>query len=520
MLWGNIKSLAHNTLTKVFSYSVNRKVIEDLHEDPKLKEKCGVLAYFNKDSNTSFEHILASLGRLQHRGQHAAGFMAANEQGDIINHAKKGLISEVFQDSETKQKFEKQKIYLGHTLYTTSRTEGCSLHAQPILAGEPSKIALVHNGNLPDCSSLKNLLKTKYNLSDEALSEMNDSTLMATLISKIYNSNANKDLIFAVDQARKNFTGAYSIIVSDGKSIVSTRDNNGLRPLLVGFDQNRNPIAFASESAALKTLGINEYRDLQPGELFVIKNDGSFYSYAQTQEKTQNNIDAFEYIYFSRPDSKIEGKYVNKTRRNAGKLIGQRLKKELGNIDFVIPVPESGNAAASGLAEAIQKPINFGLIKNRHLRTFIENGKGLDEKFSICEDAIFGKKIVLVDDSIVRGNTTKKLIEKIREYKPAEIHLVIASPPVLYPDFYGIDTPMQDELIAAKKLKENPNLQAAVEAIKTELGIDSLNYLKIDELCKAIERDKDQLNLAAFNGDYPVNIGENSQGMHDFILKC
>lgn len=493
-----------------FSQELRRAQLNLLHEDGQsIHEKCGVFAVFRPEGKNLGGIFSKALNRIQHRGQEAAGIAYSNDH-ELQAYTGLGLVNDVI--TESVAKLASGRFGIGHTLYATSK-EGSKIYPQPVVAGSKHSIALAHNGNLPDFTKLKNFLREK-NINIEG----SDSTLMARAIA--YYADQGLALEQACVQASSLFEGTYSLLVMNKDKLVAMRDPYGIRPFSLG-ELEDGSIVLASESAAFKPIQGKLIRDVYPGEILVIdrnsnpaeiKNRKPVF-FAQPNPK----IDAFEYIYFARPDSIIWGKTVNTVRRQSGINLAQEFKAKYPhiNIDVVVPVPESGIAAAFGVAEALGKPVERALIKNRHRRTFIDGGQGVSDKFSTVDEALAGKSIALVDDSIVRGNTSKKIVEMLKKTGAREVHFLSASPPIRFPDFYGIDTPAQSELIAAYDKEKGFGPRSEAE-IARDISADSLCYLSVDGLVQAIGLPRQYINLSAFTGEYPCAIGSRDASLDHF----
>ncbi|MEB3315730.1 MAG: amidophosphoribosyltransferase [Candidatus Melainabacteria bacterium] len=561
-----------------------------LDPDDKLHEKCGVFGVYKFNQSIPdnslgdvFKKTLTGLLGLQHRGQEATG-IATFTNNDLKISKGSGTVSDFFKKNpffeaikrttiqfmerlglstftrstfnDTFEEYSKdfsahnyaQKA-IGHVLYATSKA-GAKVHAQPIKEGEPPFV-LVHNGNLPDVDNLRTFLLKKGH-PENILNESNDSELMAKTIAQFQkdileerakiasNIQNNEDTALeeAIKKAAPMFKGAYSLIIMNKDEMIALRDPKGIRPFSMGSLANNQGVVFSSEDSAFSKINAKAIRDIKPGEMIVIKQGTNIQQLQNPQEIIFNqndvkpHIDAFEFVYFARPDSVIEGKSVYEARSNMGIETAKEFLHEIQSENqvqnkslswnpentVVVPVYESGKHAAHSLANELKLPIVAGLMKNIARRTFIDGGAGIDDKFSVIAEAVKGKDLLVVDDSIVRGNTSKVIINKLREAGAKSVTLISTAPPVLYPDFYGIDTPDQDKLVAAKALKDNPNASPKElnQAIAKELGADKVFYLSLNGLVKAIDIKKDKLNLAAFNGEYPVELGKKSESVQQY----
>lgn len=429
------------------------------------------------------------LWALQHRGQESSG-IASSDGNKIYLHKGMGLVSHVFEEADLKKL--KGHLSIGQNRYSTSG-QSTVFHAQPILEKiKPGQfIALAHNGNLPSVEKLKAFLADKK----IKLAGVNDSEMITKAIA--YYIKEGLSLKDAIKKAYPLFTGVFCLLVMDEKQIIAVRDSYGIRPLCLGMLNGAHIVA--SETCALDIIGAKFVREIKPGEMVVISAKGLE---SIQIEKGHQKLDAFEYVYFARPDSYLLGKSVDQVRQN----LGVELANEVSiKADVVIPVPDSAIPAAIGFSRKSKIPFEQGLIKNRYIhRTFImpeqhTRNIGVRLKLNPMPHLINGKRVILIDDSIVRGTTSKQIIKMVRDAGARQIHLLISSPPVKFPDFYGINTPDQKELIAAvKNLKQ----------IKEELGVDSLHYLSYAGLIRAIGLSDELLCTSCFTGEYPVDIGE------------
>lgn len=453
----------------------------------RLHHKCGIFGIYGKGLEAA-RLTYFGLYSLQHRGQESSGISTAD--GKIIRtHKATGLVPQVY----TEKDLQKLKGYMaiGHNRYSTSGGS-ISDHNQPV-AGKHDIVALAHNGNLPVTTKLVRFLSSN-GLYTKGL---NDSELMHLAIR--YFLVKKYPLEDAIKKAYPLFTGAFCLLIMTKDSIVALRDRYGIRPLSIG--KLNGGYVIASETSAIDTVDGEYMRDVLPGEMIVINSKG-MKSY---QIETPNQkLDIFEFVYFSRPDSLLLGKRVYSVRRN----LGRELAKEYPiKADVVIPVPDSSVPAALGYASELNLPCEFGLVKNRYLwRTFIMPGQRLRArsvkmKHNAIPEVIYGKKVVLIDDSIVRGTTSQALVKTLREAGAKEVHILSSCPPIRYPDFYGIDTPTQKELIASHK---------TIPQIKKYINADSLYFLSYKGLIKATGLPESTFCTSCFTGNYPINIGNHA----------
>lgn len=422
----------------------------------KLSEKCGVFGIYGTQNDVA-RLVYYGLWSLQHRGQESSGIASTNGR-EIFCRKGQGLVAHVYRESDFKKL--KGKIAIGHNRYSTFGKKEVD-HSQPVF-NEHSTIALVHNGNLPTVNKLKKFLKDK----GISIKDRNDSELMHMAIQ--YWLVRKHSLKEAVEKSFPMFTGAFSLLVMSKNELVAVRDEFGIRPLCLGKINGSH--VFASESCALDTIGAKFGRDVNPGEMVIVNSEG-VHSYQLAKSKPQ--IDVFEFIYFARPDSIINGKNIYEVRKNLGRELAKESKIDA---DIVFPVPDSGIPSAVGYSEATGIGYEEALVKNRYIhRTFIspsqkQRTSGVSLKLNLVKSVVENKKVVVIDDSIVRGTTSKKLIELIRTGNPREVHMLVTSPPVKYPDFYGINTPKQEELIVANM---------SVEELRKYIGADSLHFLSL-----------------------------------------
>lgn len=455
-----------------------------------LKEKCAVFGAFSPSRQASFL-VYRGLSSLQHRGQEASGISSTN--GGIHTYKEQGLVSQAYKEMDIENL--PGKIAIGHNRYATV---GGGDHLQPVTT-EKNLVALAHNGTLPETKQLEAFLESK-NISPKGL---NDSEMMQRAIE--YHVAQGLPIEEAVRQSFPLFTGAFALTILAQDTLIGLRDTFGIRPLTMGKLADGG-YALSSETCGLDSVGATFLRSVKPGEMVVIDDTGlRTEQLAQGQEK----LDIFEIVYFSRPDSQYFGKSVNEMRREMGKQLADEQTIEA---DMVFAVPNSAIPAAAGYAQ--ESGISYepdALIKDSYThRTFINpspsaRAEGVRRKFDLIEDVLLGKRVIVVDDSIVRGTTSKELVSMLRDAGAKEVHLVISSPPVKYPDFYGIATPTQEELISSRM---------SVEEIRQFIGADSLQFLSLDGMIQAIGVPRDKFCLSCFTGEYPIDIGNNAKNIH------
>jgi amidophosphoribosyltransferase len=455
--------------------------------DDKLREECGVVAVHGH--RDAARQVYLGLYALQHRGQESAGIASADGQR-LANIKGMGLVSEIFTD-DVLAKLPGQ-MAIGHTRYSTTG-DSALLNAQPIRVDSiKGLIAIAHNGNLVNLGNLRARLER-----DGAYFQTtSDSEIIVQLIA---HSKAGT-LVDAIADSLGQVEGAFSIVMMTRDRIFAARDPRGFRPLSIG--RIRNPegpdtIVFASETCAFDLLRAEYIRDVLPGELVMVTEDGLTSRQYSTGVPQTSCI--FEHVYFARPDSKIFGRWVQESRDQ----MGRQLARESGvAADVVVPVPDSGVTAALGYAEEARLPFRFGLIRNHYVgRTFIEPEQrvrdfGVRLKLNPVRNLLEDKRVILIDDSIIRGTTSRKIVRMVRGAGAKEVHLRISCPPTISPCFYGVDTPSKRDLIAANK---------SVEEIRQFIEADSLAYLSLEGLLKSCEtRDKTGYCTACYTGNYPT----------------
>ncbi len=456
-----------------------------------MHEKCAVFGIYGEGLEAA-RLTYFGLYALQHRGQESSGISAANGKR-IKTHKATGLVAQVYTENDLLNLTGHMAI--GHNRYSTS---GGSLfqHTQPV-SDKDNLLVTAHNGNLPRLEKIKAFLSEK-NINTEGF---NDTEHMHAAIK--WHVQQNDSLEDAIRKTFPLFTGAFSLLVMTKDKIAAVRDHYGIRPLSIGTINGG--FVFSSETCALDTVNAKYLRDVAPGELVVVSKHG-LESYILS--KPNQKLDIFEFVYFSRPDSILIGKRVYKVRENLGKMLAKEYPLKA---DVVIPIPESSIPAATGYANTLNISLEFALVKNRYIgRTFIMpdqklRDRGVQMKLNPITELIKGKKVVLVDDSIVRGTTSQKIVTMVRNAGAAEVHLLSSCPPVKYPDFYGINTPFQKELIGANM---------TISEIEKFIGADSLHYLSYENMIKATELPESLFCTSCFTGNYPIDIGDNAKDIN------
>ncbi len=450
-----------------------------------MGEKCGVFgAYTPGHEVARFVH--PAIFTLQHRGQESAGIVTSDGL-DLYIHKGMGLVTHVFDEAaiESLPGF----IGIGHTRYSTS--EGStSDHAQPVMRTD-GIVALAHNGNLPSTEILEQFLRDK----GQPTTHSNDSEMMADAIGYYFRRGAT--LEDAIRETFPLFTGAFSLVVMTRDKLAAVRDEKGIRPF--SFGKLNGGYVFASETCALDVVRADYIDDVKPGEMVIIDSKGiTRHQLAKGEQK----LDIFEFIYFARPDSMLLGQSVYQVRQRFGMKLAEESPVDA---DIVIPVPDSAIPAAIGYSMVSGIPYQEALTKNRYIhRTFITPEQRLREnavamKLNPIHEIINGKRVLVLDDSIVRGTTQRQLVEMLLRSGAKEVHVRISSPPVKYPDFYGIDTPRQNKLIAAK---------LSVPEIRDHIGADTLAFLSYKGMLEATGLPEDLFSMSCFTGIYPVDIRE------------
>lgn len=458
-----------------------------IYEVKSLNEECGVFGIWGHPQAAQVTYF--GLHSLQHRGQEGAGILT-NDAGKLIRHRDTGLISEVFKNPANLEKLTGQAA-IGHVRYATAG-EASIDNIQPFhFKFYDMEFGLAHNGNLTNTKTLKKELEHNGAI----FSSSSDTEILAHLIRRSHNPSFMGKVKEALNTVKGGF--AYLLMMED--KLIAALDPNGFRPLSIGKMAN-GAIVVSSETCAFEVVGAEWIRDVKPGEVVIIDNSGIQYDTYTTD--TQLAICSMEYIYFARPDSNIHGVNVHTARKRMGAQLAREFKHEA---DIVVGVPNSSLSAAMGFAEESGLPNEMGLIKNQYTqRTFIQPTQELREqgvrmKLSAVSGVVKGKRVVMIDDSIVRGTTSRRIVQLLKEAGAIEVHVAIGSPALAYPCFYGIDIQTRRELIAANH---------SVEETRQIIGADSLTYLSIDGLIDSIGLETDAPNgglcVAYFDGKYPT----------------
>ncbi len=468
--------------------------VNDHRDGP--RDECGVFGIYAPEHDVA---RLAYFGlfALQHRGQESAGIATAQRGGSIMAIRDQGLVAQVFDEHKLRSLVGDMAI--GHVRYSTTGSSEWE-NSQPIVRDDHRTLALAHNGNLINAVELHSELRGR----DVPFRSTSDSEIIAALLA----THPAERIEDAVADVLPRLQGAFSTVVMTEDAVVAFRDPQGLRPLALGMIEDNGDAVYcvASESCAFDLIGARYLREIQPGEVLTLTERGIKSKIAAQSER--QSFCVFEYIYFARPDSRMAGTVLQVARARMGEILWREAPVEA---DVVIPVPDSGNAAARGLARAAGLPQDDGFIKNRYVaRTFIQPGQelrrhGLRLKFNPLPEVVAGKRLVVVDDSIVRGNTTRQIVQMLREAGAAEIHLRISAPPIKHPCHYGIDMSTREEMIAHGR---------SVEEIAAELGVDSLHYLSLEGVYEAVGVSRDTHCDACFSGEYPLAGTEQANGKY------
>ena len=465
---------------------------------------CSIVGVTSDKENVCLT-IYNALTVLQHRGQDAAGMATVDNNNNLNMHKNNGLVRDVFNE-DSMIKLE-GSFGVGHTRYPTAGSHNFE-EAQPFYVNSPYGIVLIHNGNLV------NVDKLRKELSEDNLRHLNtlsDSEVILNIFAHALEKNKKQklqksDIFKAVDEVHDRIEGAYAVIMLIvGYGMVAFRDPNGIRPLIYGSKDSKR-FMIASESVALDCLGYKVERDIEPGECVFVDYDRniSFHNYNQSRPKSPC---IFEYVYLARPDSVMDKINVYKSRLSMGKKLAIKIKKELStkelnDIDVVIPIPATSRTSALPLSIELNKKLREGFVKNRYIgRTFIMPGqkirkKSVKQKLNTIDLEFNGKNVLLIDDSIVRGNTSKQIIQMARDAGAKKVYFASASPPIKYPNVYGIDMPYVEELIAYNR---------TVDEISELIGADKLIYQDLEDLIDAVSlgnKDIKNFDCSCFNGEY------------------
>jgi len=473
-----------------------------LEDGDTLHEECGVFGIFDHADAGALSVL--GLHSLQHRGQEAAGIVTY-DNGQFIAERHQGLVGDAFGRGSPAARNLRGRFAIGHNRYSTAGGSRAS-NIQPIFADlAGGGLAIAHNGNLTNAHTLRQELVGQGAI----FQSTSDTETIVHLTARSTKPRIVEKLIDSLCQVE----GAYSLVALTSKKLIGVRDPHGVRPLVMG--NLDGAVIFASETCALDIIGAEYVRDIKPGEMVVVDKDGirSHFPF----KAQAHRFCVFEYIYFARPDSTLEGRNVYEARKSIGAVLAHEAPIAA---DMVIPVPDSGVSAALGFAEAANIPFELGIIRNHYVgRTFIEPSEsirhlGVRLKHNPNRAKIKGKKVILVDDSIVRGTTSKKIVEMVRDAGAAEVHFRVSSPPTTHSCFYGVDTPNTDDLLAHKM---------DVEQMRRFIGADSLAFISMNGLYRAMGQAERVATApkfcdACFTGDYPISLTDISGGTRQLSL--
>lgn len=464
----------------------------------KLNEECGIVGIKSPVKKQLAYDVYFGLFALQHRGQESAGIAVCYDRRKIYYYKKMGLVNDVFEE-ETLNEFPDGNCAIGHVRYSTTGSSNV-VNAQPVVFyGRFGRMAVAHNGNIINCDSIKSAMMKKGHV---FLSSV-DSEVIASLI----NLNSENGLLDGIIKTCGELQGAYSLVIMADDKLIALRDRHGLKPLVIG--RRGDEIIFASETCALDSLNAEFIRDVLPGEIVVV--DENMNMTSTFMPNIERHSCVFEYVYLARSDSTIDGRSVYDMRYDCGRYLAKLYKIDA---DVVAGVPDSAIVAARAYSETTKIPLVDALSKNRYVgRTFIQPSQSLREngvrvKLNAIKNNINGKRLILIDDSIVRGTTSKKIIRLLRESGAKEVHMLIASPIVKYPCFFGVDMDTKENLIGGYRDERE---------ICEIIGADSLHYLPIEYLIKACKGDKCDYCAACFDGKYPVDVDKYNCGK--FVLE-
>ena len=460
---------------------MNHKIID------KPKSNCGVVGVYGDPDASRLAYL--ALYSLQHRGQESAG-VVASDRTHVRKHVGQGLVSDVFSDEKVFD-YLAGDIAIGHNRYSTTGATHL-INTQPLLVnGKDGPFAISHNGNFTNSGYLRHKLESEGSI----FQTTTDTEVVLHLVARSKEKEMALKLVDALSQIR----GAFSLVMMTNDRIFAARDPNGVRPLCLG--KRDDAFFVVSETCALDLIRAEEIRSIKPGELLEISKDGiKSYPFG---EKQQRHACIFEFIYFARPDSRIFDENVDKVRRKLGKTLAL---ESPADADIIISVPDSSNTAAVGYSRRTDLKFELGLIRNHYVgRTFIHPQQGMRDfsvrvKFNTVKGVLKDRRVVVVEDSIVRGTTLKQLVSLIRHAGAKEVHVRVSSPPIISPCYYGMDFPNKSELIASNM---------SVEEIRKYLDCDSLEYLSMEGLLKSVPKEQGGFCTACFSGDYPIPIENN-----------
>jgi amidophosphoribosyltransferase len=466
-----------------------------MSEAEELKDHCGIFGIFANPEAANLTYL--GLHALQHRGQEAAG-IASSDGRDMRVHRAMGLVADAFDAVSLGSLVGDRAI--GHVRYATCGPSALD-NAQPLIfSSQRGALALAHNGNLVNADAIREELEEQGSI----FHTTSDTEIIGHLIAKQRAEHPGISLADAIGAALRQVTGAYSLLFLSNDQLIAARDPFGFRPLVIG--KLRDSYTMASETCALDLIGAEYIGEVEPGQMVILDRAGlTRRQFAEAPAAARGGRCVFEHIYFARPDSLLFGQSVHEVRKRLGRELARERPAEA---DVVIPVPDSGVPAAIGFAEAQGLPFDLGLVRSHYVgRTFIEPQQsirhlGVKLKLSAVQSVLKGKRVVVVDDSLVRGTTSRKIVGMIRAAGAKEVHLRISSPPTLFPCFYGIDTPTREELIASSH---------STEEIGSYVTSDSLGYLSMEGVYRAVGQDRHGYCDACFSGNYLVPLAPNAE---------
>lgn len=453
-----------------------------------IHEECGVFGIYSNETENVAAQTYVALYALQHRGQESCGIVV-NDDGVLKHHKSLGLVNQVF-DKETLEKLGMGNISIGHVRYSTTGNSNV-VNAQPLVVRHSKgPMAIAHNGNLTNA----HLLRTEFENKGMIFHTTNDTEVISYTITE--ERLTSPSIEAAVEKMMYRIKGAYSLVIMSPKKLIAARDPNGFRPLCMG--KTDSGYVFSSETCAFDSIGAKFVRDLKPGEIVVVDKNGP--RSIETHCGSKGTMCVFEYVYFARPDSVIEGSSVHKARLRAGKYLWREHPVEA---DIVIGVPDSGLDAALGFSLESGIPYGIGFIKNRYIgRTFIqptqtERTNSVKIKLNAISDTVKGKRVVMIDDSIVRGTTSARIVNLLRDAGAKEVHVRISSPPFVAPCYFGTDIDSKENLIACKK---------SIEETCKYIGADSLGYLSVENVKKLAGNSECDFCVGCFTEEYPIEV--------------
>jgi amidophosphoribosyltransferase len=451
-----------------------------------MPEECGVFGAFDANGGSVLDTVYYGLYAIQHRGQESAG-IAMTDGKNIRCHKSMGLVTEAFNDEEIFERLQGH-IGIGHVRYSTTGNSAV-INAQPlVVSSRRGEMALAHNGNLVNSAALRETLQEWGHINQTSL----DTEVIAHMIARF----SSGGLVSALQNTVRWIRGSYALVIATNDSLIGMRDPMGIRPLSLG--KKDDMYVLSSETCAFDAVDAEFVRDILPGEMVIINKDGV--ESIMLEKNDHKKLCIFEFVYFARTDSHIDGMSVYQARENAGRILAA---KDNVVADLVTGVPDSAITPAIGYSEQSGIPYGEGLAKNRYVgRTFIKPQQAIRErsvkiKLNALRRNVDGKRLVLVDDSIVRGTTSRKIVQMLRDSGVREVHMRVTSPPVKYPCFFGIDTPSAGQLIGSGN---------SVEQIAELIGVDSLSYLTIDELLESVGGSRCDFCTGCFDGDYPMDM--------------